>query len=110
FKREDAGHRRRNCERAGRYLQSWNLAPLQRELGRYIAHIGLAGKETEHVDMVCDPAVPLDHLPRRQTGPRRYIVEIGGYAGVVADRQGPRAAGLLAGLEALHYLVDMRQQ
>ena len=68
LQRKDAGHGRRDRERAGWNLQPRRLPPRQRELRRQIAQIGLARQEAEHVDVIGDRAVPLDHLGRRKAG------------------------------------------
>ena len=107
--REDAGHRRGDRERAGRNLQARRFAPRQRQLRRQVAQIGQARQEAEHVDVIGDGAVPLDHLRRRETGARRDIVEIGRKrlrrSRPAAARRGP-APRVVA--QALHQLADAR--
>ena len=110
FQREDAGHGRCDCERAGRYSQSWSLAPLQRKLGRQVAHIGLARKKTQHVDMIVDAAVALDHLLRREARARRDLLEIRAEGPIVAHGKRPHAARQLAYLQIAHHQFDVRNQ
>jgi hypothetical protein len=56
------------------------------------AQIGEAGQKAEHVHVIDDRRVPLDHRGACQSGAGRDVGEIGSKFAIVADRKLPQAS------------------
>src|SRR3954470_13115225 len=89
FSWHDQRHGHGDAKRACRYFDARRFETWNHKLLRYVAHVGEAREEAQHVDMIYKPGMPLDDLSCCQPCKCGDITQIWCHLGVVANREPP---------------------